>query len=613
MRVFLSLNPDMTFWDACSKPETAALWSLESLTYSHADSNHKKLNISADVPETVYKSNTSWFAHIFIAKSSMWNTDSDSITNAAIQEHVLYYRHNIVTWHKVDETKKGKHLLGESEKSQDKKSETRQNSKIGDEDDSDGNSGRCTTDEVCKFEEGEESSTKGDSPVRYDQMWKPTLAIVMVVSSGKIMLSQIPPTAAEMFRVSEPQKSFFPPMHVEEFWQLHDSLRNMNDTVKTVRLEASLTPISVFKWSLYRQFDHVWQKQIDFGATGRNEIDELKRMFVETNPILLITTMIVSVAHTVLEALAFKNDISHWKNIKSIEGVSVRTMVWKIAMELIILLYLFDNETSLMITIGNAVGLAIEFWKLGKAVKFENFGGRRLLGFIPWFEVSDRESYSKETKEYDEQAMRYLGYVVYPLVVVYALYSLRYNTHKSWYSWVINSLVGTVYAFGFIMMFPQIFINYKLKSVAHMPMKAMMYKTLNTIIDDLFSFIIKMPLLHRLACFRDDIVFLIILYQRWIYPVDKSRVNEFGQQFNEDGQEVQSISPPSPNGVNRPLPELAVTDSSVSPDKVVSDDKPESSENKTTEGSQKSSKSLESNAGSLDVEDNGESNVPEVE
>ena len=32
--------------------------------------------------------------------------------------------------------------------------------------------------------------------------------------------------------------------------------------------------------------------------------------------------------------------------------------------------------------------------------------------------------------------------------------------------------------------------------------------------------------LHRLACFRDDVVFVIFLYQRWIYRVDPKRVNE---------------------------------------------------------------------------------------
>jgi len=38
-----------------------------------------------------------------------------------------------------------------------------------------------------------------------------------------------------------------------------------------------------------------------------------------------------------------------------------------------------------------------------------------------------------------------------------------------------------------------------------------------------------MPTLHRLACFRDDIIFIIYLYQKWIYPVDSRRPNEFGQ------------------------------------------------------------------------------------
>jgi len=102
-----------------------------------------------------------------------------------------------------------------------------------------------------------------------------------------------------------------------------------------------------------------------------------------------------------------------------------------------------------------------------------------------------------------------------------------------------------------------------------MPIRAMVYKTLSTVIDDLFAwvfevsgypcivmtptrFIIKMPTLHRLACFRDDVVFLIFLYQasvpslmlfayifdtefqRWIYRVDPKRVNEYGQVLVEE-------------------------------------------------------------------------------
>eukprot|EP00310_Coccolithus_braarudii_P008361 CAMPEP_0183359938 /NCGR_PEP_ID=MMETSP0164_2-20130417/53776_1 /TAXON_ID=221442 /ORGANISM="Coccolithus pelagicus ssp braarudi, Strain PLY182g" /LENGTH=121 /DNA_ID=CAMNT_0025534167 /DNA_START=44 /DNA_END=409 /DNA_ORIENTATION=- len=78
-------------------------------------------------------------------------------------------------------------------------------------------------------------------------------------------------------------------------------------------------------------------------------------------------------------------------------------------------------------------------------------------------------------------------------------------------------------------MTPQLFINYKLKSTAHMPWKTFMYKALNTFVDDLFAFIIKMPTMHRLSCLRDDVIFLVYLYQRWCYGVDASRANEYGQ------------------------------------------------------------------------------------
>lgn len=51
-----------------------------------------------------------------------------------------------------------------------------------------------------------------------------------------------------------------------------------------------------------------------------------------------------------------------------------------------------------------------------------------------------------------------------------------------------------------------------------------------------------MPWLHRLACFRDDVVFVILLYQRWIYRVDYSRVNEYGQVAAEAPEKQTEIA-----------------------------------------------------------------------
>jgi hypothetical protein len=77
-----------------------------------------------------------------------------------------------------------------------------------------------------------------------------------------------------------------------------------------------------------------------------------------------------------------------------------------------------------------------------------------------------------------------------------------------------------------------------------MPGKAMTYKFLNTFIDDLFAFTVKMPWLHRLATLRDDVIFFIWLYQSYKYKVDYTRVNEFGQGGDSDDEAEE----PKPEG-----------------------------------------------------------------
>ena len=134
--------------------------------------------------------------------------------------------------------------------------------------------------------------------------------------------------------------------------------------------------------------------------------------------------------------------------------------------------------------------------------------------------------------------MKYMSYATIPIILGYSVYSILYNQHKSWYSFVLNTLVGSIYTFGFINMTPQLYINYRLKSVEHMPSKALFYRFLNTIIDDLFSFIITMPTLHRISCFRDDVIFVIYLYQRWIYRVDKTR-GMYATEKKEEKKEIQ--------------------------------------------------------------------------
>lgn len=68
--------------------------------------------------------------------------------------------------------------------------------------------------------------------------------------------------------------------------------------------------------------------------------------------------------------------------------------------------------------------------------------------------------------------------------------------------------------------------------MAHLSFNTFVYKAISTFIDDLFAFLMKdrMPLMHLIRVFRDDIVFVIYLYQRWIYKTDKNRL-EVGSEF----------------------------------------------------------------------------------
>ncbi|CAE6527598.1 unnamed protein product [Rhizoctonia solani] len=388
-----------------------------------------------------------------------------------------------------------------------------------------------------EVEEVEEEEPEDNSPVSY---WHPNVTLTLISDFPQVPLTQLPPPVVEHISVHivEDKPYYNAILFPNDFWLLKNSMNPINSTTPTLPLHVSFYPLSYMKFTVYASMTDSFDKQ---PASSAAEIDELKRMLTETNPILLITTVVVSLLHGLFEILAFKNDISHWKNKKEMVGVSVRTIITNVVVQLIILLYLIDNnaETSYMILMGQGAGIVIEAWKITKAVDISivKAGPESMLPYK--LDIKDKHVLSedeKKTQEYDRIAFRYVAYVAIPLLAGYTVYSLIYETHRGWYSFVISTLTSFVYMFGFAQLVPQLIINYKLKSVAHMPIKAMVYKTLGTVVDDFFAFCIKMPILHRLACFRDDVVFLIFLYQRWIYRVDPKRVNEYGQVGEDDIQ-----------------------------------------------------------------------------
>ncbi|XP_048327517.1 uncharacterized protein LOC107415755 [Ziziphus jujuba] len=454
-------------------------------------------------PSEALKNNGSLYAHVFFARSGYPPDPNDP----EYQHLSVFGRtHPVVTYLPKSNVDKKRSLLGDTKGTDEAKPVT----------------------QVIDEPEGD---SKDNSPVEWVSYWKPNITINLVDDFTRYPHNAVPPNIAPYLNVEPSSGNYFPTVFFNEFWLLRDKLIAINETVTELPFNLEVGPISMTKWQLFLQIDQSFQIHRSYGSMLEGEADELKRVFLEGNPYLLGITMFVSLLHSVFDFLAFKNDIQFWNKNKSMEGLSAKSVVVSFICQLIVFLYLLDNDTSWMILASSGIGLCIEFWKIGKAMHIEI----DRTGKIPMLRFRDRESYAgNKTKEYDDMAMKYLSYVLFFLVACSSLYSLMYERHRSWYSWILSSLTSCVYMFGFIMMCPQLFINYKLKSVAHLPWRQMTYKFLNTIIDDLFAFVIKMPTLHRLSVFRDDVIFLIYVYQRWIYPVDKKRINEFGFGGEDD-------------------------------------------------------------------------------
>ncbi|KAG0316627.1 hypothetical protein BGZ99_006766 [Dissophora globulifera] len=513
MLVYLSEQPEFNDFDN----KDSLVWRSNDIVLG--DWNEDRVAEFSIVPSKHVQHNGTLYAHIYFAKQPVI---LDPRKEGFSLDNRVYNRKMLTRYYPKKKEIKVKKLIG-------------------------GKDDETTPEKV----EEEEAPAPASTIVSY---WHQNLTLNVLSDRTIIPYAAIPPEMRGMYQLESTGQYdkhgngfVLPVLYANDFWLLKDQMFQINDTVKELPLRINYYPISYMKLQLYTSMDVGMKKQSGMmGSTG-SELDEVKRMLIETNPYLLILTAVVSLLHSAFEMLAFKNDIAFWKDKKGTAGLSVRSIFLDIAQQIIVFAYLMDNnqETSYMILIGQGMGLAIELWKVKKALKVDIIPATS--GFFPYqlhFNTSEPlTDLESKTKEYDEEAFKYLTWAAFPLLGCYAIYSVLYQEHKSWYSFIVSTLVGFVYTFGFIKMTPQLFINYKLKSVAHMPFRTMMYKSLNTFIDDLFSFIIKMPMLHRLACLRDDVVFFIYLYQRWVYRTDHSRANEFGQIGEDEpaGDETKAL------------------------------------------------------------------------
>lgn len=356
--------------------------------------------------------------------------------------------------------------------------------------------------------------------------WIPHMVVHCM--SESIRLYQVPQEMAPYFRYNG-RGDYLPLLHVDHFGVLEKDFLEMDGSTHKMPLKISYDPIPFGKMRLILAVKESLQILQAVGFSDK-DIDDIKSILFGTNIYLLFLTFLVTGLHMLFAVLAFKNDISFWRNRTTIAGLSLRSMVWRCISQGIVFAYLYDQRTSLLVLVTHGLSVIIEIWKVTKALRLNI----RWVGWRPRLELGTVTEEEKMSGAYDSQVMKHLMWLIGPCCVITAAYSLFFTKHISWFSWLLESVVNGVYAFDFIFMMPQLFINYKLKSVEHLPYKVLMYRAFNTFIDDVFAFIISMPTVQRISCFRDDIVFVVYMYQRFLYPAEKPGATEHHVADNVD-------------------------------------------------------------------------------
>uniref|UniRef100_A0A3B4BBE5 Lipid scramblase CLPTM1L n=1 Tax=Periophthalmus magnuspinnatus TaxID=409849 RepID=A0A3B4BBE5_9GOBI len=230
---------------------------------------------------------------------------------------------------------------------------------------------------------------------------------------------------------------YLPLLFVDELSNRVKDLMEINSTSAELPLTLTYDSISLGRLRFWIHMQDAVYSLQQFGFTEK-DADEIKGIFVDTNLYFLALTFFVAAFHLLFDFLAFKNDISFWKQKKSMVGMSSKAVLWRCFSTIVIFLYLFDEQTSLLVLIPAGIGSIIEVWKVKKAFKIQVCW----KGAKPTFLFGKLDESEKRTEEYDTLAMKYLSYLLYPLCIGGAVYALVFLRYKSWYSWVINSLVN---------------------------------------------------------------------------------------------------------------------------------------------------------------------------
>uniref|UniRef100_A0A3B3UDB0 Lipid scramblase CLPTM1L n=1 Tax=Poecilia latipinna TaxID=48699 RepID=A0A3B3UDB0_9TELE len=203
----------------------------------------------------------------------------------------------------------------------------------------------------------------------------------------------------------------------------------------------------------------------------------------EIKETLIGSNLYLLVLTLICEFLALKNDVCSWAKKKSMVGMSRKSVLWRCLGTLLIFLHLLE-ETSLLVLLPVGLGACVE-----------------VLAMTGSFKLKMAKS-------------KYLSYLVYPLCISGAIFSLE--IHLS--AWIHKHEASYQKTCG-----------------------------VNTLISDLcacasfFSSSVPFTSSHQLSCFRDELLFLLYLFQRSLFALAEFNCLLFSSVWGKVTEEQEPL------------------------------------------------------------------------
>jgi hypothetical protein len=221
--------------------------------------------------------------------------------------------------------------------------------------------------------------------------WKPEVAVKYVNDEVWYPIDVVHLSGFESVRLDRKSKRHptgyaqLPALHVDEIGLTSEKYIPINETLTTLplrisfdrndmeqtqaRTTATAGGMSPARWRLLSTLSSSLESQKELGFE-ESDIDDVRRLIADTNVTLLAITMLASALHMLFEFLTFKNEVSFWRNNKDLTGLSVRSLFIDMIGQAIILLFLIEKDSSLLMSIPAAIGVAIAAWKCQRGAGF---------------------------------------------------------------------------------------------------------------------------------------------------------------------------------------------------------------------------------------------------